>query len=272
MDPQSQMMNNPNYVVWAQPPPPPPPENQNPMIFQRAPFFTRTNWNRNDFQPQNSAKPQRFYPKKNKSKNKKKNHYYKKNRDAPLAPRNTTSFLIRAKKSGGIASLVSPCPVTPAILTTPIFSPSREVLVDTAKEEWGVDGYGSMKGLIPLRNDDDEDVDDDDGVELLEHESLSRFEMIKHPNPNSHSSSIGPYGLENKVDDQDFHIARLEEESLTLKERMFLMERELEDFRRRMLYLEGTTSINTTSHAGALLKEDPAQNASDNEDVCSQNE
>ncbi|MBA0733753.1 hypothetical protein Gogos_017733 [Gossypium gossypioides] len=55
------------------------------------------------------------------------------------------------KKSGGIASLVSPCPVTPNFLPTPIFSPSREVLSDMAKEEWGVDGYGSMKELIRLR-------------------------------------------------------------------------------------------------------------------------
>ncbi|MBA0733752.1 hypothetical protein Gogos_017732 [Gossypium gossypioides] len=36
------------------------------------------------------------------------------------------------KKSGGIASLVSPCLVTPAVLPTPIFSPSREVLGDMA--------------------------------------------------------------------------------------------------------------------------------------------
>ncbi|MBA0759256.1 hypothetical protein Gotri_022169 [Gossypium trilobum] len=53
--------------------------------------------------------------------------------------------------SGGIASLVSPCPVTPAVLSRPIFSPSREVLGDMAKEEWGVDGYGLMKELIQLR-------------------------------------------------------------------------------------------------------------------------
>ncbi|MBA0641560.1 hypothetical protein Goklo_026098, partial [Gossypium klotzschianum] len=55
------------------------------------------------------------------------------------------------KKLGAIASLVSPCPVTPAVLSTPIFSPSKEVLGDMAKEEWGVDGYGLMKELIQLR-------------------------------------------------------------------------------------------------------------------------
>ncbi|VAI20969.1 unnamed protein product [Triticum turgidum subsp. durum] len=67
------------------------------------------------------------------------------------APRNTTSYLIRAKRAGGVASLVSPCPVTPAVLPTPRLSPAREVLVEMAKEAWGVDGYGSMKGLIRLR-------------------------------------------------------------------------------------------------------------------------
>ncbi|KAM0000484.1 hypothetical protein Hdeb2414_s0426g00891171 [Helianthus debilis subsp. tardiflorus] len=41
------------------------------------------------------------------------------------------------QKSGGITSLVSPCPVTLAVLLTPI---------------WGVDRYGSMKGLIRLRS------------------------------------------------------------------------------------------------------------------------
>ncbi|TYI96572.1 hypothetical protein E1A91_D01G082100v1 [Gossypium mustelinum] len=56
-----------------------------------------------------------------------------------------------AEMSGGIASLVSPCPVTPAVLFTPIFSPSMEVLGYMAKEEWGVDGYGLMKELIQLR-------------------------------------------------------------------------------------------------------------------------
>ncbi|TQD84593.1 hypothetical protein C1H46_029850 [Malus baccata] len=31
-------------------------------------------------------------------------------------------------------------------------SPSREVLRDMAKEEWGIDGYGRMKRLIWLRS------------------------------------------------------------------------------------------------------------------------
>ncbi|KAG9137225.1 hypothetical protein Leryth_026792 [Lithospermum erythrorhizon] len=67
---------------------------------------------------------------------------------------NTTSFLIRAKKSG-IAELVSPYPVTPAVLPTPMFSST--VLVIWLRKR-GVDGQGSMKGLIRLRSPGREDV------------------------------------------------------------------------------------------------------------------
>ncbi|XP_008804751.1 uncharacterized protein LOC103717940 [Phoenix dactylifera] len=197
-----------------------------------------------ELQFQNRVKARRFYPKK------------KFTRFAPFAPRNTTSFIIRAKKAGGIASLVSPCPVTPAILPTPKFSPSREGLVDMAKEEWGVDGYGSMKGLIRLRSpscheirpagagDDEEDMDDgsseSDVEEHLEVErrldhDLSRFEMVY---PGEEHAGPAAYSLENRVDDQDTHIAQLEEENLTLKERLFLMEREMADMRRRLQLLE----------------------------------
>nr|GLL31705.1 uncharacterized protein LOC109160243 isoform X2 [Ipomoea trifida] len=200
----------------------------------------------NELQQQNRLKARRFFPKK-------KFHNFNNNsnnRDAPFAPRNTTSFIIRAKKSGGIASLVSPYPVTPAVLPTPNFSPSREVVVDMAKEEWGLDGYGSMKGLIRLRSpgqelEPHEDEDEEDGessesdveehVEVerrLDHD-LSRFEMI-YPNHSADYNNV----LENRVDDQDTHIAQLEEENLILKERLFLMERELGDLRRRLQSLE----------------------------------
>ncbi|XP_073139954.1 uncharacterized protein [Henckelia pumila] len=216
----------------------------------------------NELQYQNRLKTRKFFPKKKFNQNNNMNMGYNNNnsnygnsRSAPFAPRNTTSFLIRAKKSGGIASLVSPCPVTPAVLPTPIFSPSREVLVDMAKEEWGVDGYGSMKGLIRLRSpghemEAQEDEEDDDGgssesdveehVEVerrLDHD-LSRFEMIYNPN------SVGVGGmeyhnvLENRVDDQDTQIAQLEEENMILKERLFLMEREIGGLTRRLQCLE----------------------------------
>ncbi|XP_039065548.1 uncharacterized protein LOC120210971 isoform X2 [Hibiscus syriacus] len=219
----------------------------------------------NELQNQNRLKARKFHGNK-----KKFNHGN--NRFAPYAPRNTTSFIIRAKKSGGIASLVSPCPVTPAVLPTPIFSPSREVLGDMAKEEWGVDGYGSMKGLIRLRSpetghDDDEDEDGGNGgdssesdveehVEVerrLDHD-LSRFEMI-YPSYGADYNNV----LENRVDDQDTHIAQLEEENLTLKERLFLMERELGDLRRRLQFLERQSQMVED------VNEEVVENGSDNE-------
>lgn len=213
-----------------------------------------------ELQSQNRLKARKFFPKKKFN-----------NRFAPYAPRNTTSFIIRAKKSGGIASLVSPCPVTPAVLPTPILSPSREVLGDMAKEEWGVDGYGSMKGLIRLRSpghdadlhfDEDEedggssesDVEEHVEVERRLDHDLSRFEMI-YPNYGVDYNNV----LENRVDDQDSHIAQLEEENLTLKERLFLMERELGDLRRRLLFLE------RQSHVVEDVNEEVVENGSDNE-------
>ncbi|KAL5539805.1 hypothetical protein UlMin_044299 [Ulmus minor] len=211
-----------------------------------------------ELQSQNRLKARKFYPKKKFN-----------NRFAPYAPRNTTSFIIRAKKSGGIASLVSPCPVTPAVLPTPIFSPSREVLGDMAKEEWGVDGYGSMKGLIRLRSPGNEDEEDEEGgggssesdveehVEVerrLDHD-LSRFEMI-YPN---YTGVEYNNVLENRVDDQDTHIAQLEEENLTLKERLFLMERDMADMRRRLQFLE------RQNHIVQDVNEEVVENESENE-------
>ncbi|KAG7035830.1 hypothetical protein SDJN02_02629, partial [Cucurbita argyrosperma subsp. argyrosperma] len=198
-----------------------------------------------ELQSQNRIKARNFYSKKKFN-----------SRFAPYAPRNTTSFIIRAKKSGGIASLVSPCPVTPAVLPTPMFSPSREALGDMAKEEWGVDGYGSMKGLIRLRGSEnkaevheeeeeeggggssDSEVEEHLEVERKLDHDLSRFEMIYQNYGVEYNNC-----LENRVDDQDSHIAQLEEENLTLKERLFLMERELVELRRKLQHLEGQNPV-----------------------------
>ncbi|GFP79992.1 hypothetical protein PHJA_000142700 [Phtheirospermum japonicum] len=189
------------------------------------------NSNFKSFNNNNNNNPWRFFPKRKFDKNNITNNNIPTNysRSAPFAPRNTTSFIIRSKKSGGIAPLVSPCPVTPTILTTPILSPSRELLVDTAKEEWGVDGYGSMKGLI----------------------RLSRFEMIYNPNGANVNN-----GLENRVDDQDGHIARLEGANLDLKERLFFVERELGDLRRRMVCLEGMGNGSGNESEGRVEEEE----------------
>ncbi|KAG6502235.1 hypothetical protein ZIOFF_042124 [Zingiber officinale] len=210
----------------------------------------------NELQFQNRVKARRFYQKK------------KFSRSAPFAPRNTTSFIIRAKKSGGIASQVSPYPVTPAVLPTPKLSPTREVLADMVKEEWGVDGYGSMKGRIRLRSPsggyeirpdggggeddlvDEEGSSESDVEEHLEVErrldhDVSRFEMV-YPREQYGLESAADL-LESRVDDQDARIARLEEENLTLKERLFLVEREMGELRRRLQLLK--------PHGGLLERE-----------------
>ncbi|KAK3042259.1 hypothetical protein RJ639_001854 [Escallonia herrerae] len=214
-----------------------------------------------ELQQQNRLKAKKYFPR---------NKFN--NRSAPYAPRNTSSYIIRAKKSGGIGSLVSPCPVTPAVLPTPIFSPSREVLVDMAKEEWGVDGYGSMKGLIRLRSPGHEDDDEEEeggssGSDVEEHlevekrlnHDLNRFEMI-YPSYGG-SGGGGEYNnvLENRVDDQDTHIAQVEEENLMLKERLFLMERELGDLRRRLVRLERRSGV------AEEMNEEVLENESGNE-------
>ncbi|KAK4608027.1 hypothetical protein RGQ29_001733 [Quercus rubra] len=230
-----------------------------------------------ELQSQNRLKARKFYQKKkfNNTNNNNNGNIGKNNRFAPYAPRNTTSFIIRAKKAGGIADLVSPCPVTPAVLPTPIFSPSREILGDMAKEEWGVDGYGSMKGLIRLRSpghehelveeEEDEnggssesDVEEHVEVERRLDHDLSRFEMI-YPN---YSGVEYNNVLENRVDDQDSHIAQLEEENLTLKERLFLMEREMGDLRRRLQFLERQSHV-VAEDANEEVVENGSENDSD---------
>lgn len=286
---QSQILQiHQNNVVWPHRPPPFPPDNAAVVYHgahsQRQIFNApstanpappgRIVWKGKDFKPdkrnefgrkdsfpghgyklpgpidspaQNRLKGRRFH-----RKNKFESRY------APFAPRNTTSFLIHSKRSRGNTT---PCPVTPAVLPTPILSPLSEFWIDMAKEEWGVDGYGSMKGLIRLRSgsprgDDEEDEEEEDDnddhggvggggssdsdveerVEVekrLDHD-LSRFEMI-YPNFGTDDQTSV---LENRVDEQDSHIARLEEENMTLKKKLFLMERELDELRRRVQCLE----------------------------------
>ncbi|KAJ4910781.1 hypothetical protein Rs2_05402 [Raphanus sativus] len=60
--------------------------------------------------------------------------------------------------------------------------------------------------------------------------------------------------LENRVDDQDSHIAQMEEENLTLNERLFLMERELGDMRRRLQYLETRSVVGNEEVVEMSLK------------------
>jgi len=73
----------------------------------------------------------------------------------------------------------------------------------------------------------------------LDHD-LSRFEMVY---PGRGEDAGGGYVFEDDDEyDQDAHVSRLEEENLTLKERLFLMEQEVGDMRRRLEVLEARFS------------------------------
>lgn len=87
----------------------------------------------------------------------------------------------------------------------------------------------------------------------LDHD-LNRFEMI-YPNSGVDYNNV----LENRVDDQDTHIAQLEEENLILKERLYLMEREVGDLRRRLLSLERQNQVVED------INEEVVENVSENE-------
>jgi len=242
-----------NYVAWSHRQPPCMPTN--PAVFSRLPnYLGRVKWNvskpkrRNIYHRGEHARLGRSFENANVSSEAKRltrkfhRFHYPKRRftkvghlSAPFAPRNTTSFRIRAKKFGCITSLVSPYAVTPAILMTSMLSPSTEVVVEMAKEMWGVDGDGTMKGLIRLRSGKENSCDNNGG-EVCEFEKrlnndLSRFEMIYPSFGEEHS-------LENRVDEQDLQIAHLKEHNLSLKERIFIMERELGDLRRCVVCLE----------------------------------
>ncbi|CAF2124920.1 unnamed protein product [Brassica napus] len=221
------------------------------------------------------------------------------NRYVPYAPRNTSSFIIRSKKSGGIADSVSPSLVTPSVLPSPVFSPSVEVLGNMVKEEWGVDVYGSMEGLVRLRSDgihELEPFDEDEGgscksdveehaeVETRLDKDLSQVEMVC---PNDGARFEYNNDLENRVDDQNKHIAQLEEENLTVKERLLLMERGFGDFMRRLECLERGNMVvgengngkvvenesvreSKTHSSGASLSEEARETYLAAEDVCMQ--
>lgn len=164
---------------------------------------------------------------------------------APDAPRNTTSYIIRAKNSGGIV----PCKSTPSTPSVPasvalITSPYKEDVVEQANQEWGVDSYGSMKGLLRVRhmNQQSNDLEPnlEKSVQVFEEKlersldlDISRFEMV-YPSTNE----IKPQSLEIRITDQDNQIAYLEETNTNLKERVFYMEQELQNLKRRMHVLE----------------------------------
>ncbi|MCO5581084.1 hypothetical protein L7F22_034960 [Adiantum nelumboides] len=103
-----------------------------------------------------------------------------------------------------IAPVVTPSPFTPAVLPTPGPLPRYKDQFTEEAEEWGVDGYGSMNGLIRMKatnmnngpliaaDDEEDDVEEYDrdekdnghyaqSLQQLEQrldQGLNRFEMV----------------------------------------------------------------------------------------------
>lgn len=270
MMPHSQIFQN--YVVWPpQPPPPYPPENA--VAFTPTPAFNpylgRVKRNKKvNFHQTGSDLLHLF---KSGTPNPKESHTPPANRSdekgrwfhhprrkfgvggcsnrltPPLAPRNTTSFIIRTRKSGGIVSPAIFSAASPETLATESIIPET-FDEEAVKKKWGFNGYGSMKGLIRLR------AGKYGSGELS---GAGRFEMVC-------MNSGEEQNLDKRVDEQDSHIAHLEEENLTLKERMLLMERQLGELRKRVLSLE---TDGTLIDGGEGQGE--TENFLDGKDVCS---
>jgi hypothetical protein len=89
----------------------------------------------------------------------------------------------------------------------------------------------------------------------LDHD-LSRFEMVyPQPGPAAVFQDHDELYDQNQQDDVDVHVARLEEENLTLKERLFLMEQEVGDMRRRLEAIEAGFSDGALANAAAAAVE-----------------
>jgi hypothetical protein len=189
-------------------------------------------------------------------------------RTVPRAPYNDSSFLIKVRRAGGLAALVSPATFSTLKTTTSDedarASCYREEEVLEPVTELGVgNGYGSMTGLIHLRATDDgsscstvDEIDIDsvqqqqqrqqqeedssfsqlDSVRRLEQRldrDVSRFEMTL-PSPSDVHSRRAPESLEERVARQDRDIALLEDENLTLKERLSLMQQAVYEYQERL--------------------------------------
>lgn len=192
-----------------------------------------------ELQRQNRIRTRRHFPKRRKSVP----------RVPPRAPFNDSSYLMRVRQSGGLVSAVSPAtpvtPTTPAFVSTPVFASSAPQFREGLEGEVKDYGYGSMEGLIHLKSCTDEPshastrADDVQGPaqsvqqveQQLDHD-VSRFEMTL-PSGNgglSHRTQL----MEVRLAEQESHIAYLEDENLTLKERLFLAQQEANELRHRL--------------------------------------
>jgi hypothetical protein len=191
-----------------------------------------------ELQRQNRIRTRRHFPKRRKSVP----------RVPPRAPFNDSSYLMRVRQSGGLASSASPAtPATPAFVSTPVFASPAPQFREGPEGDVKDYGYGSMEGLIHLKLCPDEpshastrmhSVDDVQGPpqsvqqveQQLDHD-VSRFEMTL---PSGNGLSRRTQLMEVRLAEQESHIAYLEDENLTLKERLFLAQQEANELRQRL--------------------------------------
>jgi hypothetical protein len=190
-------------------------------------------------------------------------------RTVPRAPFNDSSFLMKVRRAGGLEALVSPSPATSSRVAY-----HREdegmVVEPPVAEPLGVgDGYGSMTGLIHLRAATAEDgvsssttVDESSDIDCMPQEEeesssllseldsvrkleqrldrdVSRFEMTLPSLSPEDNDNGAAESLEERVVRRDRDIAFLEDENLRLKERLFLMQQEVNEYQKRLLAARG---------------------------------
>ncbi len=186
-------------------------------------------------------------------------------RTVPRAPFNDSSFLMKVRRAGGLEALVSPSPATSS---RAIYHREDEGMVvePPVAEPLGVgDGYGSMTGLIHLRAATAEDgvsssttVDESSDIDCMPQEEeesssllseldsvrkleqrldrdVSRFEMTLPSLSPEDNDNGAAESLEERVVRRDRDIAFLEDENLRLKERLFLMQQEVNEYQKRLL-------------------------------------
>mmetsp|Transcript_13106 Transcript_13106/g.47821 ORF Transcript_13106/g.47821 Transcript_13106/m.47821 type:complete len:323 (-) Transcript_13106:1192-2160(-) len=176
---------------------------------------------------ENRARAKRFFKQQNKSVNRRPRTPH----GAPSAPQNSTQFIMRYNKHGIRAPLESPVNTprfTPRV--TPFASPSPSPAATPKRfgyedlKTLGLDSFGSMHGLILKDSpqlDDAEVEDDSDG-------SSEEFEEGGH-------SFLGNFSAQHSNDnDRSRYIARLEEQNMNLRARMYLLEEQLKELARKV--------------------------------------
>ena len=171
-------------------------------------------------------------------------------RSVPRAPFNDSSFLMRVRRSGGLASLVSPAPSSG--FPSPAFSNLDSVAYKDFLDHEDY-GYGSMTGLIRFRPREDEEETsggatvannfDDVNMCVEPRLAVSPTQNLEQRLDRLEMTNLPPRELKasQRVASQNSRIKFLEDENLVLKDRLFLVQQEVNELRER---LQGGQSSN----------------------------